>query len=285
MPLYDKKIEPLYKIWDTIFSLFRVMRESKFCKTEPMNRNHDKCIILGNGPSLIKTLEANQNNLSNYDHIAVNFFATSPEYVKYKPDKYVLCDPAFWFDIPYGDIIDKVKNLYKTLVKSTCWPLQIFLPYQAQRNNKIKEFVSSNSYISLHYYNKTKYEGWGHNFFYRKQWGMPRAQNVLNAALMLAIYSDYQQIYLAGADNDWVSNVWVDEQNKVRINDTHFYNYEEARSKARYWDMTIDEAMLCFYFAFITYNRINAYAQTKGIIIRNTNPLSYIDVFEKNPQI
>ncbi len=285
MPLYDKKVEPFYNFWDAFFSIVRLIGQSKFRKTSPMSHNHDKCLILGNGPSLLNTLENNHNHLCNYDIIAVNFFATTPEYIKYKPDKYVLCDPAFWFDAPIDTILQKVNQLFKTMTETTQWPLQLYLPYQAKKNGKIEEIIKNNSYISIVYYNKTKYEGWGQNFIYSKQWGMPRAQNVLNAALMLAIYSNYQQIYLAGADNDWVSNIWVDEQNEVRINDTHFYNYEEARTKARYWHMSIDEAMLCFYFAFITYNRINTYALTKGIIIRNSNPLSYIDVFEKNPQL
>lgn len=285
MPLYDKKITAFYTFFDTVFSVTRVLKQSKFRRTLPMTRHNDKCLILGNGPSLIKTMEENSDKIGHYDLIAVNHFATAVEYNTYKPSKYVLCDPAFWYAVPSEEEYRKTEKLYKALIENTQWPLQLFLPYQARKCGKIEEVVKQNPNISIVYFNKTKYEGWGQQFIYRKQWGMPRAQNVLNAALMLAIYSDYKQIYLAGADNDWVSNIWVDEQNEVRINDTHFYNYEEARSKARYWNMTIEEAMLCFYFAFNTYYKINAFAQKRGITIINANPLSYIDVFPKNPQL
>jgi len=283
MPLYDKRIQPFYKFWDTFFSIIRITSQTKFHKTPPMLHKHEKCLILGTGPSLIDTLENNRDRLNNYDLIALNHFAKSPEYVKYHPEKYVLCDPAFWFDESYKEHFQKVDHTYRSMAEVTKWPLELYLPYQAKKCNKIGEYLKHNPNISIIFYNKTKYEGYGQNFIYKKQWGMPRAQNILNAALTLAIYSNYQRIYLAGADNDWIKNVWVDKENKVRINDTHFYDYKEMTQYAREFGMSIDETMLCFYFAFSTYYKINEFAQKNGVKISNTNPLSYIDVFPKHP--
>ncbi len=70
---------------------------SCFKKTDMFIKNHNKCIIMGNGPSLIETLEKSHNNLSEYDLIAVNHMALTPQYEQYQPSIYVLCDPAFWF--------------------------------------------------------------------------------------------------------------------------------------------------------------------------------------------
>lgn len=285
MPLYEKHIQPFYTLLDTCFSVVRILSQSKFRKTSPMTREHDKCLILGNGPSLINTLENNKDRFNDYDLIAVNFFATSPEYVKYRPGKYVLCDPAFWSDSLSEELSPKVSQFYMTIAKVTEWPLELYLPYQAKKCDAIKEIFVNNTLVAIKYYNKTKFEGWGQNAVYRKQWGMPRAQNVLNAALMLAVHSKYKQIYLAGADNDWIRNIWVDEENTVRINDTHFYDYKEMMQHAKNFGMPIDEAVLCFYFAFSTYKRICEFAKRNGVTIINTTPLSYIDVFEKNPQL
>lgn len=282
MPLYDKRIQPFYTFLDTFFSIVRLIFQTKFKETSQMCHQHEKCLILGNGPSLIKTLEENKEKLLEYDALAVNFFATTQEYVKYRPNKYVLCDPAFWYAVPSEDLHAKVDLLFHTMASVTDWPLQLYIPHQAAKCQRMIDLIKPNKNISLHFYNKTKYEGWGQTFIYRKQWGMPRAQNVVNAALMLAIHSNYKKIYLAGVDNDWISNIWVDEDNNVRLNDTHFYDFQEAKKSARFFSMTIDESLLCFYFSFYTYTAINSYAQKRDSTIINTNPLSYIDVFKKN---
>jgi hypothetical protein len=53
---------------------------------------------MGNGPSLLQSLDANKDILSACDLIVVNDMGLSPEYEKYKPGIYVLCDPAYWLD-------------------------------------------------------------------------------------------------------------------------------------------------------------------------------------------
>jgi hypothetical protein len=110
----------------------------------------------------------------------------------------------------------------------------------------------------------------------KRQWGMFRAQNVLIAALLLAIYSDYKQIYLMGADSDWIRNIWVDEQNRLRLRDVHFYDTED-----RIISVKIHELYMGLYYAFKSYTDIAEYSKHCGVKIYNTNLLSFIDVFEK----
>lgn len=280
MPLYDKSIQPFYTFLDTLFSIARVVGQAKFCKTRPMTRHHEKCLILGNGPSLLDTLKKNEERLCDFDLVAVNFFANSPEYITYKPNKYVLCDQAFWFDgISEND--DRFDQLYKTMAKVTQWPLQLYLPYQAKKCCKIKEILTQNPNIDIIFYNKTKYEGWGQNFVYHRQWGMPRAQNVLIAALMLAIHADYAQIYLAGADNDWMHNIWVDEHNNLRKYDTHFYDINEAKAHAGFMNVPIENELCSIYLAFHGYAQVQKFAMANKKEIYNTTLLSYIDSFPK----
>ena len=281
MPFYDKRLQPYYTFLDTLFSIARLVSQTKFKKTSPMTRHHDKCLILGNGPSLISTLENNLDLLGDYDLIAVNHFATFPEYVKYRPDKYVLCDPAFWFDESSKETLEKIAHMYSTMAEVTQWPLELYLPYQAKKCNKITDFLSCNPNISFFYYNKTKYEGWGQNRIYQKQWGMPRTQNVLIAALMLAIHSGYSPIYLLGADNDWIHNLWVDELNHLRLNDIHFYDSESAMKNARYLPVTMTDQLCSLYYAFNSYQYVKSFAAQNNSKIFNTNPHSFIDAFPK----
>lgn len=281
MPLYDKHIQPFYKFLDTFFSITRIVSQSKFRKTSSMTRKHDRCLILGNGPSLIDALENSKGCLDHYDLIAVNHFATSPEYVKYRPNKYVLCDPAFWFDESFKEHFPKVNCFYKTLVEVTEWPLEIYLPYQANKCETIKEYFLNNSLLAIKYYNKTRFEGWGQNVVYQKQWGMPRTQNVLIAALMLAIYSGYDIIYLAGADNDWMHNLWVDEMNNLRLNDIHYYDNNAAVNNARFLTGSIVDQMCSLYYTFSGYQHINHFASKNNCKIFNASPNSFIDTFPK----
>lgn len=284
MPLYDKRIQFFYKLLDCFFSVVRLIKKTTFKETYRYRRNSDKLIVMGNGPSLLPTLESHKDKLEQYDLMAVNFMGLSSSYLLYKPNLYVLLDPAFWQKTSTGKVEEKVLALYQEICKNTSWDLSMYLPYQSAKTKEIESILCQNPLIHIFYYNNTKFEGFSklNDWIYGKQWGMPRAQNVLNAALMLGIYFQYSQIVLAGADNDWISNLWVDEQNNVRINDTHFYDYDEAKKNARYFNMTMDESLLCFYFAFRTYNDINAFAAKNGVEIVNANPQSYIDAFKKD---
>jgi hypothetical protein len=99
---------------------------------------------------------------------------------------------------------------------------------------------------------------------------------VVIAALLIAIYSDYKQIYLMGAESDWMKNVWVDEQNRIRSTDIHFYGKDDRISFAK-----MHEAYLSLYYAFKSYADIEEYSKHCGIKIYNMSLLSFINVFEK----
>jgi hypothetical protein len=235
---------------------------------------------MGNGPSLTQSLNANRDKLSTYDLIAVNDMGLSEEYKKYKPGVYILCDPAYWYDTEDGpDIADR---LYTKLIKDTDWDVQIYLPYEAEKTKSIKESLSVNKKIQVCYYNKTKVEGfrWFQYLMLKRQWGMFRAQNVIIAVLLLAIYFNYKQIYLMGADSDWMKNIWIDEQNRMRLKDTHFYGTDN-----RILPVKMHEQCLSLYYAFKSYMDIENYSRHCGIKIYNLNPQSFIDAFEKKKKL
>jgi hypothetical protein len=238
---------------------------------------------MGNGPSLSNTLKENEEILGDYDLIAVNFMGLFPEYTKYKPNIYVLCDPGFWLENIPGEVQNKVISLYQRLVDTTDWPLQLYIPYKAKKTQKIPAMLSQNINIRLHYYNKTKVEGfrWFQYMMLKKQWGMFRAENVLIAALLLTIYSKYKQIYIMGAESDWMKNIWVDENNCLRIDDTHF----GGKGTHEIMPFKLHEICISLYYAFKSYMDIEDYSRKRGVKIYNANPYSFIDAFEKIKKI
>jgi hypothetical protein len=165
---------------------------------------------MGNGPSLSKSLKENEDILHNYDLIAVNFMGLASEFMTYKPNIYVLCDPGFWFspDVPETTHV-KVRDFYNYMVEHVSWKIQFYIPYNAKKVKEIRKTLSQNDNIRLYYYNKTKVEGfrWFQYMILKQQWGMFRAQNVIIAALLLAIYFDYKYIYLMsrfGLDKEYM---------------------------------------------------------------------------------
>jgi len=282
MIMNDKIANLVYIFIDTVFSVIRLILKTRFKKTIPFQKTSNQCLIMGNGPSLIESLENNKNKLPGLDLVAVNFMALSEEYTKYKPNIYILCDPAFWFDTTSEDTKIKVKNFYSQISQKTNWELQLSMPYQALKKKEIKEALSHNPNIRIHYYNNIKFEGY--NFLsyrvYNKQWGMPRAENVVVAALMLAVYSGYKKIYIAGADSDYIKNAWVDEENNLRFNDYHYYK-DSKKNIATILQIKIHELCISSYYMFKSYIDIEKYAVYRKTKIYNTGLNSFIDAFEK----
>jgi hypothetical protein len=280
--MYPKALQYFYDFLDLIFSLVRMLWITRFVKTPPFAKRSKRCLVMANGPSLHTSLQKLPGKLADYDLVAVNFMGISEEFVLYKPSVYILCDPAFWFNAGTSATQDKVRELYRHLIVHTSWDLQLYFPWQAERVVEIQNLQNENRHIRLQFYNKTKFEGLAFlkHPVYSRQWGMPRAQNVMAAALMLAVYSDYEQIYLAGADNDWVKNLWVDEENRLRISNRHFYT-EEGTREDRIIPIKIHEQFAALYHTFKTYVDINLFAKRRGIKIINLTPLSYIDAFKK----
>ncbi len=284
--MYDKRVGWIYSFIDTVLSIIRIFQYSRFKKTNRIERNSDRCIIMGNGPSLINTLKENKSNLSKLDLVAVNFMGLSPEYIEYKPNVYVLCDPGFWLENVDKDLEEKVISFYRHIAEKTTWNLQLYLPYRARKVKRIENILSPNKNVTLNYYNKTKFEGYKclKYWFYDKQWGMSRTQNVLVAALILAIYSEYKEIYLAGADSDWIKHLWIDEKNNLRINDYHYYK-DSPKNIERVLSLKMHEQLTALYFAFKSYVEIENYSVYRKIKIYNTGLNSFIDAFEKKEMI
>jgi len=195
---------------------------------------------------------------------------------KYRPDIYVIADPDYW----NGKECDESNSLINALIEKTKWDLQFYMPYEANIP-EIAEKLRMNPNIKIVFYNKTTFNGIKKiaYFIYNRQWGMVRAQTVLNAALMLLIYSKYKSIYLAGADADWMKDLWVDEQNRLRIHDRHFYYQDQQEDRILHLNMK--EQCISLYYVFKNYSDIEDYSKYKKINIYNIYPRSFIDVFEK----
>jgi len=273
----------LFDLINTCMSVVKIIAMSRKVKPFPMPVG-DACIVLGNGPSLRKSLEKNPLHFEGKSLLCVNSFCFSPEYERLQPSYCIMLDPGIW--LSDGEF---VRTLADTMKNKTKWPIIVFLPRAASRSALIRS-MESNSNIRIHYFNYVVYRGFkrlGH-FFYRKNLAMPQSQNVLVAALAMAVNLRYRRIEMFGADHDWHKNLHVNEDNIVCLRQVHFYEHEEKISFLPFYKglhtretFRMDEAFHAWALVFLGYRRLNDYARSRGSKILNGSEHSFVDAFER----
>lgn len=260
--------------------------------------DYDKCIILGNGPSLNSFLEINQSNLVIKDFVCVNYFARTAYFEKIKPKFYIITSPEYWKGEKRKDWIEDRKKTFSSIATKTTWPMYFYVPMLAKTTKEWRKEIDGNPNIHIRYFNNTPVEGmqFFNHLFFRLKLGMPRPHNVLIPGIFLMINAGYKSIYLVGADHSWLSEIFVTRDNRVLIGQKHFYdsqtmdeNTEKNKplAKPMYIGGTTQERKLHevlekFYYSFRSYWELEQYAKSKKTRIVNLTKDSYIDAFEKH---
>jgi hypothetical protein len=273
---------------DTLISLIRVISKSDlqlhFTNIEKIG---NEISVLGNGPSLTKSLEQHRCFIEKRAKLVVNAFAVSEEYEKLKPEYYVLADPQFWMENALERAQEIVGQTMKSIIEKTNWKLSLILPKEARGSYLCNKILRDNKKINITYYNKVTILGFTafRNFCYRKNIGMPRAYNVLLPGLMITLGLGYKRIYLFGADHTWHENLALDKDNTLCFRDAHFYNHETKLHPIRNIhtgeSVKIHEQFYSLYQAFKSYWIIKPYADSVGAKIYNASESSFIDAFER----
>ncbi len=255
-------------------------------------RPHKKSrlLILGNGPSLNRSIEKSLDKIQNYDLMCVNFFALYEYFETLRPQYYVLADPVFGAE--YNQLSDKLTNLINVFQNKTSWNMVLFMPENA-RKSVFAERLENISNIKIVFYNKLNIFFTKHEYAFNKTLLFkllakdlisPPAINVLCVCEAIGIYYGYKQIFLIGADHSWHEEFKLDQKtNDLYISDTHFYSNQSDILLGQYSD---DVSNLGINFSFIAaamnqHQFIKEYAQWKGVQIFNASEKSWIDVFER----
>lgn len=248
----------------------------------------DRMIIIGNGPSLNKSMELYGEEIKHSDSIMVNFAAQAELFSVIKPSIYLLVDPA-WFN-QQNHIIESINACIKTIVKKTNWSMTIVMPHSAKGSIVIEPF-KTNRNLQLQFFedchnmppNMTQYEAWDKNMV------CPPGQTVLNTAVWLSIYLGYKETYLIGADTSFLADLKVDQEtNGLYTVDTHFYNnksvygdfYDEKKNR-RPINSRLHEELFSIGTALRDYWDMREYADWKGVKVYNASEYSWIDAFER----
>lgn len=235
-------------------------------------------IVMGNGPSLARSLEEEKEAFEKYPLLAVNFAANTDEFFALKPSYYLMADPVFFSS---GDN-ENVERLWQNLAKVN-WPMTLFVPRKA--------VLPKVENMDVRRFNFVGVEGaaWLRHFAYGHKLGMPRPRNVLIPSIMAGLWMGYKKIYIMGADHSWTKTLDVNERNEVVSVQPHFYRDNDAehqRVASVYKNIRLHELLLSFHIAFKAYFDLEEYARSIGANVYNATPGSFIDAFErKSPQV
>lgn len=277
---FDKIGGFVSNLGSSIASLVKVALMSKGSSMASDEGKDRELVILGNGPSLRKTIDEDLRWLVNHDLMAVNFAAFSDEFFKLRPRYYILADGHFFNSVQTDG---NVKRLWKNFGRVT-WNMTLLLPTRFK--HFAKPLLMDAKDIKVRYFNLTPIDGfkWLKHFLFSLGAGMPRPRNVMIPAIMEGIRLGYKKIYLCGADHSWTKTLDVDNENFVISIQPHFYEDNEEENKRvreTYKSLKLHDVLGSMTIAFRSYWEIAGYARKKRVEIINASPGSMIDAFPR----
>lgn len=241
-------------------------------------KHHDECVILGTGPSLKDDIDnIIKNKVGKVDFYAVNAFSLSDYFTIIKPQNYVFVDNA-WFE-PIDDYNREKSKKVLGKINEVTWPMNILLPWRF-RGTQVDKCIT-NKLIKLVYFNDTPINGNKkiRHSLYKKQLGMPSAENVINPAICLSIFLGYKSVYVFGADHSWPKNIYVNDDNVLIYLDKQVYKSDMPVWQKNY---PIAEELRGMYKCFISHMLLEDYAEYAGCNVRNCTHGSYIDAYPRD---
>lgn len=277
-------IPPIFiKIYKIILTLLK--NEKNFSNIKNLQKNSDKLIILGNGPSFSQSIKKYKEQAEKNDCIAVNNFCNTDYFSEIKPNIYVIADPSNLgkIDNLSESLREETQKIVSQLSKAT-WNINLIVPDFAKEGYLINAI--NNPLIKVYYYNtknnpkyKQLYDNWNTNCV------TPPAQTVLNTCVYLGIYLEYKYIYVLGMDMSWHEDLELDQKtNELFIVDKHFYG-----TKKRFATLDINgkkpakvhEYLRCSVNALESFWELRGFADYKGVKIYNCSNHSWVDAFER----
>ena len=250
-------------------------------------RRGHACLVLGNGPSLAQDIGQLIAVRADYGAVfCVNQFAMSDWYRQIRPSHYVLADPGYWQVEAATDEQRKARRaLQERLALDTTWPLQVWLPHHAADSPVWMESrISHHPHISMHFWSTTAVKGFRplRSLVYRLGLGAPPVQNVLIGTIFIALQKHFSPVFVLGADHSWHEELAVDTDNRLLLNDKHFYDPSNIAAQPVHLNTVgIHDLFHTLGRAFEGYHLLAEYAESRGQVIINAGSKSYIDAFPR----
>lgn len=265
IPIIGMKIKDFLEYLKYIIVYKKYLKENRIYKDMYKGK---RCFVIGNGPSLEKQ---DLSLLKDEIVITVNSMSSTPAFETIKPKFHVVID-YLRFTKAIPEFYQKLLDLKKTKHKAT-----YFFPVE------FKKFVEENGIsqgLDVKYLCRKLYSTRIYDIDFTKR--IPFYPNVVNAALSLAIYLGFSEIYLLGCDLTNLAKTYDDEGHFS--GPSHFYtketNEKELQGIKSIFEDIDNERMLSTSYGILKQHRLtNYYAESKGIKIFNATRGGNIDVY------
>jgi hypothetical protein len=282
------------EVWFSLVSTARIIAELSLYRPRMPTLQRRKLIILGAGPSLTQSLdEVELDRLRDFEFMSVNNYYKASSFRELRPGFHVVADPTYWDDSSYGEY---TAPLVAALL-SADWDIRLFLPLRSRHSRLHRALIESK--IRFTFYRTTPIRGFPllEYFAFKLMFGMPRAQNVLIAALSIGLWLDFDTICLIGADHSWHQEIELSPANILMVRQLHSYDgaverrpflkpsgVVKALSKqevSRHDVFTVKEIFLAWAAMHESYEQLSKIAERKGAKIFNSSALTFIDAFDR----
>lgn len=268
-----------------LIDYLKMIRNFRHPRVSYNGTNNKSIIVLGNGPSA-KILTKKLDITENVDMLCVNDFASSELYKQYKPNVYLIWDPAYWTPIEKTNPVD-YENRIKTIssiANDTTWHLDFYCPVEALKTGEFN-LLKNNKNINVVPLNRCELSLTDAPYYYRalsKNLASPSV-NVIASAIWLSINIGYSQLFLLAVENSWTKDLVVNDNNEVCTVREHFYGEKtfEVWRKSDTSLYAMNEILSDLSKLFLNYRLLQKYADIKSVNIYNCTPNSFIDAFTR----
>lgn len=251
------------------------------------NKNYDKTVLLGNGPSLNNDIKKVIKDRDSSEIYVLNYFAVTELFFQIKPECYVLTDRMFWDQGVNEDIKKDNEKLFLHLDKVN-WKMNLIcheggFKYITERLNKninIKVSKVNSAHIE---FNSEKICLFALNLNII-------TPNFINGLVMLlwhAIYKNRTDIEIYGADFSLFKEYYIDQETNDLFNSApHFYKNTKAEDNASRKYPNEPKKMMhtrmlqqssSFYQMYI----LSKLAKNRKIQVTNLSSNSFLDCFDR----
>lgn len=234
----------------------------------------ERCFILASGPSI-----KNQNLTSIYGEtcIAVSHFHLHKDILKINPKYHILAPSHHPFTF------EDIKKFFEDF--KTSYPkreVEIFLSLIPYDYNYIS-FLEQNPCFNDFNYNYINYSDsqpiTQENHLEKRIWDISLSpfsiRTVLYSAIQLAVFMGFKDIYIVGADHDYLNDT-------KRLTNHHFYAENKGLDDSKHLSSFNTERWFEeYYFRWKEYRFMNLFCKSNNINIYNATEGGLLDIFER----
>ena len=188
----------------------------------PLERNHDHCILIANGPSTNRFLPEISIRKADYDIITVNWSLNDERIRSLQPHAHICIDSTFFKNT-------EKRNLFSDILSHVTWNMRFYLNEEGYNYYTLCDLPQNIIVRSV----PTSYPPFLSeiekifSFLDNGKCGCG-GMNVLSAALFLAVNAGYKKIFCSGIDASYRKNFTVDEYCRLIVDHMHFYDKNNA---------------------------------------------------------